>query len=211
MPDDNQSSQNQKPPNFFPQDDNTSVIPPKELQEEDKKVPEEPVATQTSDTPPSNPPPVSPQPKKRWGKGALIGSIAALMVLFVGLVAGLILVPRQQEIREKAQVETTPTPTPTPTSTPSVTGPTCEEVKILRGGTEIQKSDIKLNDTIVFRAFAAIDTQVNKFKFTLTKGGVAQTPVEVSTVLVGNQYQADYQITISEAASYSVKVEPVVP
>ncbi len=100
-----------------------------------------------------------------------------------------------------------PTPTPTPVAVSQ-----CQQVNILRGGTQIQAADIKLGDTIIFRGFAsATNTTVSKIRFTITKGGVAQTPVEVPATLVGSLYQADYQITADLATSYSVTAEAVSP
>ncbi len=81
-----------------------------------------------------------------------------------------------------------------------------------RGGTEITLAEIKLGDVIVFRGFAnAVNTTVSKMTFVLTKGGVAQAPVDETASLVGGLYQADYQVTISEATSYSVTATPISP
>ncbi|MDO8487727.1 MAG: hypothetical protein Q7S31_00235 [bacterium] len=100
---------------------------------------------------------------------------------------------------------TTPSPSPSPLAS------VCQEVRVFKGGVEIATSDIKLNDTIVFRGFASATGTAPKLRFTLTKGGVAQTPVEKNTTLVGGLYQADYQITADEATSYSVTSVVIAP
>ena len=64
----------------------------------------------------------------------------------------------------------------------------------------------------MFRGFAsAVNTTVSKLRFTLTKAGIAQTPVDIDTTLVGGQYQADYTINIDTAVSYSVTATPISP
>jgi len=64
----------------------------------------------------------------------------------------------------------------------------------------------------VFRGFAtAVGTTVSKLRFTLTKAGIAQTPVDIDTTFVGGQYQADYTVNIDTAASYSVTAVPISP
>lgn len=108
----------------------------------------------------------------------------------------------------------TPTPTPTPVSEPTPTpAPTptpvgesaCYQVKIFKEGVEITASDIRLGDVVTFRGFAsATNTTVAKIRFVITKGGTAQTPVDKDATLVGNLYQADYEVTIDTATSYSV-------
>lgn len=99
------------------------------------------------------------------------------------------------------------TPTPTPVSSFQ-----CQEVKVFRGGVEIQPEDIELGDEIVFRGFASSEHgAVSKLRFTLTKGGVDQTPVEEDAVAAGALFQADYPVTINEATSYTVKAEVVSP
>ncbi len=104
-------------------------------------------------------------------------------------------------------VAASPTPTPTPT-----TSFQCQQVKVYRGGAEITIADIKLGDVIVFRGFAnATNTTVSKIAFVLTKGGVAQAPVDETASLVGGLYQADYEVTVSEATSYSVTATPISP
>ncbi len=77
---------------------------------------------------------------------------------------------------------------------------------------EITPADIQLGDTIVFKGFAsAVNTTVSKLRFTLTKGGVPQSPVDVNTTLVSGQYQADYSVNIDTATSYSVSTAPISP
>lgn len=101
----------------------------------------------------------------------------------------------------------TPTPTPTPP-----TSYQCQQVKVFRGGTEITASQIQLGDTIVFRGFASAEnTTVSKIRFVLTKGGVDQSPAEVNATLVGALYQADYQVTINSATSYTVVATAISP
>lgn len=85
-------------------------------------------------------------------------------------------------------------------------------MKIFRNNVEITAAQIELGDTIVFRGFAsAANTTVSKIRFVLTKGGVAQPPVEANAILVGGLYQADYQVVIDQAISYSVTTTPVFP
>ena len=56
---------------------------------------------------------------------------------------------------------------------------------MFRDSVEIQTSDIKLGDSIVYRAFAtATDTTISKITFTLVKGGAESTPVEQTSTLV---------------------------
>ncbi len=104
-------------------------------------------------------------------------------------------------------------PAPTPiTPPPPGSSFQCQQVKVFRNNVEITPADIQLGDTIVFRGFAgAVNTTVSKLRFTLTKGGVPQTPVDINTTLVGSQYQADYSVNIDTAASYSVTAAPVSP
>lgn len=78
-----------------------------------------PQPPQTGQQPPTTssvlediPPVVTPPPKRKIDK-KIIGGVIAVLVLVVGLAAGLRLVQQQQEIREKA-AELSPTPTPTP-------------------------------------------------------------------------------------------------
>ncbi|MEK7064300.1 MAG: hypothetical protein AAB973_01700, partial [Patescibacteria group bacterium] len=104
-----------------------------------------------------------------------------------------------------------PIPTPTPPPPPGSSFQ-CQQVKVFRNNVEITAADIQLGDTIVFRGFAgAVNTTVSKLRFTLTKAGIAQAPVDVNTTLVGGQYQADYTINIDTAASYSVTAVPISP
>ena len=104
-----------------------------------------------------------------------------------------------------------PIPTPTPPPPPGSSFQ-CQQVKVFRNNVEITAADIQLGDTIVFRGFAgAVNTTVSKLRFTLTKAGIAQTPVDIDTTLVGGQYQADYTINIDTAASYSVTAVPISP
>ena len=107
-------------------------------------------------------------------------------------------------------------PTPTPTSIPTPTPPgssfQCQQLKIFRGGVEITATQIQQGDVIVFRGFAsATNTTVSKLSFTLTKGGVAQTPVEINVKPNTIPYEADYTIAIDTATSYSVTVVPISP
>ena len=77
---------------------------------------------------------------------------------------------------------------------------------------QITAAQIQQGNTIIFRGFAtATDTTVSKLRFTLTKASVAQTPVDVVATLVSAQYQADYQVVIDQAVSYSATVVPISP
>lgn len=88
----------------------------------------------------------------------------------------------------------------------------CQQLKTFRGGVEITAAQIQKGDTIVFRGFAStINTTISKLRFTLTKASVAQTPVDVTAILTSGQYQADYQVVIDQAVSYSVTVVPISP
>ncbi len=112
----------------------------------------------------------------------------------------------QVAVLELPLIAASPSPSPSPSSSPT-TSFQCQEVKVFRAGVQIQPANIKLGDTIIFRGFASTTNMadpVHKLKFTLTKGGVALTPVEENAILVGTLYQADYQIVIDHATSYSV-------
>lgn len=121
-----------------------------------------------------------------------------------------------QQVQQFEQPPLTISPSPTPTAGPTPTPPAgtaaCQNIKVFRNTTEIQTADIRLNDTIIFRGFASsTGTTVSKIRFTLTKGGVAQVPVEMDTTLVAGLYQADYQITADVATSYSVTAVTISP
>ena len=112
----------------------------------------------------------------------------------------------------------TPTPTdvpPTATLVPTLVIGTyqCQEIQLIRDGVQIAMADVQVGDRITFRGFAgANNTSVSSLRFILTKGGVAQAPVEVgvSGVATG-RFQADYEIVIDEATSYSMRVVPLSP
>ncbi len=102
-------------------------------------------------------------------------------------------------------------PSPSPSPSPAVSFQ-CQQVQVFRGVVQIQPVDIKLGDSIVFRGFAtAVGTTISKLRFTLTLGGVAQTPVDESATIVGSTYQADYPVNVTTAASYSVTAVPISP
>ncbi len=108
--------------------------------------------------------------------------------------------------------ETPPPQPPPPPAPPPGSSFQCQQVKTFRNDVEITPADIQLGDTIVFKGFAsAVNTTVSKLRFTLTKGGVPQSPVDVNTTLVSGQYQADYSVNIDTATSYSVSTAPISP
>ena len=306
----NQSTPNPIPPVISPHMED--VPPPPPLPAEPVSPPS-PVAPPPPIIPPEMPAAPPPPPPKKWGKGALVGSIAAIFLIVASVVTGLTLYQRRnqpvaptapkqskafsgikqstftqpdtnnyynfvdncftQHLDEATVVNlyqcpgktendpewttacntnvqsllgqsvcfsstfcgvqqidihgpnwttdrlkvlsgvdcVTPSPSPSPSASP-VTSFQCQQVKVFRGGVEIQTSDIKLGDTIVFRGFASSTAATApKLRFTLTKGGVAQTPVDKDTTLVGALYQADYQITVDQATSYSATAVAISP
>lgn len=110
-----------------------------------------------------------------------------------------------------------PTPTPTTTTNPQLA---CYQLQIFRVQTpvttppttvQIQPWQINQGDALIFRGFASVSggATVSKMRFTVTVGGVAQTPVDVNATLVGGLYQADYNYTITQNTSYSVTTLPI--
>lgn len=107
----------------------------------------------------------------------------------------------------------TPTRTPTPTMTPTPTPMTiCQQIKVYRGTplVEIVASDIQKGNSITFRAFAnATNTTISTIRFTVTIGTGAATTYDRTASLVGGTYQADLQLDITQAATYTVTAQPI--
>jgi hypothetical protein len=98
----------------------------------------------------------------------------------------------------------TPTPTPNPITQ-------CQNIKLFKGDVAITSADVHKGDTVTFRGFAsATGTTVSKIRFTVTIGS-AVTTTDVNTTLVGGMYQADHNLTIDTANTYSVAIAPVSP
>ncbi len=103
-----------------------------------------------------------------------------------------------------------PTATPIlPSVTPAPGAPICQQIEILRSGTAITASQIRLGDALVFRAHAggASTQPVTSIDFSVTIGTAAPVLANISATVTGTgDYIADYPVTISQASSYSVTI-----